>query len=358
MSSQSTKRPHTTAIERAPEKAKTLFGTPPEQSRAQLENSVAEAARKFGFAGQDGEEVPDGAEAYSEEDLRRLLADQRAATIQARADALELQNALAEVQGRLTKTKGQFVATPVNPPVNAPGKPEDAPGKPRPDAILVRAQWERAQKDLLKSLAARSRESDQANAKLAEVTAALQLATEARTLQSLISKRHSRSRMVAGIVVITVVLGVGLFAVSHWSPPKWENLPKWGASRGASRANAPAMRPREAPAARAALAKPPVDAPPTVLEREIPPPVAEMPDNSEVSLEISRLTSALSRFQGVDPEVVMRAVNKKAPATGAHPCAFEWNHGEPVLQFGDRQGGHTTITASLSRCAAAVEQFR
>jgi hypothetical protein len=341
MSSKSEDQPNAVALERAPGNP-TLFGVPPDQARVQLEDSVAQASRKFGFTTEEGEAAPEGAEVDSGADatlLVRLLADQRAATLQARAEALELQKSLAEVQERLTKTKGQIGVIPV--------RLEDANGRLRPDAVLIKAQWERARKDLQRSQVARTRDSEQAVAKLAEVTEALRLAKEAAARERLDSKRESRSRMLSGMGVVAVVLCLVLFAVTHWDPPKWVG----------DRAH-PIKRSEPAPE-RSEAARSVTEESPVLTDQGISQPLSNgLADNSDVTREIGRLTRALSRFPGVDPEVVMRAVNKRVPAKGATPCAFEWNHGEPALQFGDRQGGNGTISASLSRCATAVEQFR
>jgi hypothetical protein len=304
-------------LENTPENTAPFLGIPPDRARALREN----------FVGKKPDALPHRAAAGSEAEgdvLRRLLADQQAATVQARADALALQKSLAEVQERL-RTKGHAGVI--------PARLEDSHARLRPDAVLVRAQWERARKDLQRSQAARSRDAEQAKAKLAEVKDALRLAKEATARERLDSSRQSRSRTLSGMGVFAVVLGLVLFAASYWNPPKWVG---GRSSLQAAHHDAPA--------------------PP---DPEIPQPLsAEMAGNSEVTREISRLTRALARFPGVDPEVVMHAVNKRAPVTASTPCAFEWNHGEPALQFGDRLGARTTVSASLSRCAAAVEQFR
>jgi hypothetical protein len=338
MSTQSEDPQQATAIENAPGKP-AFFGVPPDLARADLEKTVADAAKKFGFAN-GGPATPPGSEEQAPENdadlLRRLLADQRAATIQAQADALNLQKLLEETKARAAKTTGQMGVVPV--------RLEDASGRLRPDAVLIKAQWERAKKDLQRSLVARTRESEQAKAKLEAVSEALRHATEESERESERFKRQFRFRIQALVGAACVTLAATFAVISYWPHPK-------------------AVIERATPALltspRASLPDTKVSPAGPVQDAGTPEPaLAGRAENADVTQQISRLSRAFSRFPGVDPEVVVRAVNKRAPASSLTPCAFAWNAGEPALQFGDQYGGHSSITASLSRCADAVERFR
>jgi len=325
--------PPQTAVEQSVpvERPATLFGIPPELARAELNRSVADLSERFGYALLPEEPAtvePEG----DTEVLRRLLADQRAATLDARSRAVDLEKLLQLAQGALVQAEARAPSVPK-------AKSEGAKPQLRPDAMLVNVQWERTQKQLHLAKIAQQRASAQAAATLARANEALRLAKEERHRESLESRRRFRGLVLRGIgatVAVASVAGAGFLLFSYW--------PRLTSSK-------------------AAVPEPVVDAPVVTLQGK-PSPLApsaravEPLDISDFSRGITRLSAAFVRFPGVDPETVMRAVNKRVPPGGSIPCTFVWNNGEPALQFGNRDGAGRSLAGALSRCAEAVEHFQ
>jgi hypothetical protein len=75
---------------------------------------------------------------------------------------------------------------------------------------------------------------------------------------------------------------------------------------------------------------------------------------TDFTQSLDRLNSALNSFPGLTPAEVLRQAS--ALSGDKSVCAFEWNNGNPALQFGGR--GKGSLAQSLQSCAQAVEKFR
>jgi hypothetical protein len=95
----------------------------------------------------------------------------------------------------------------------------------------------------------------------------------------------------------------------------------------------------------------------SVPDRMPPNPVPPKPDPAtphDFTGSLSRLDSALGAFSGQKPEDVLRRVHLANAAKGISVCSFEWNNGEPSLQFGEKVG--TELGSAMTECAEAVEK--
>jgi hypothetical protein len=74
-----------------------------------------------------------------------------------------------------------------------------------------------------------------------------------------------------------------------------------------------------------------------------------------IQASLGRLNRALSAFGSAPAEEVLR----RARVQSGDPsiCAFEWNHGQPSVIF-NGGGLKESLSASLNRCAVAVEGFK
>lgn len=218
----------------------------------------------------------------------------------------------------------------------AAGKREGAaakrPERTRPrlpaEASMVNAQWERAQKDLERSQAMQQWEAEQTKTKLDQSHAAMLRSRNAEPGEHGSSKRQAQFRVLMGVCALLAV-AVGVFGV-------------WKFTRTAPKQTAASVETGISPAGGSA-AEEPVDL---------------QPASTAFSQGVGRLSQALSRFPGVDPETILTAINKKASANGTSLCAFAWNEGQPALQFGDKRGGATSVSEKLTQCAEAVERYR
>jgi hypothetical protein len=195
------------------------------------------------------------------------------------------------------------------------------------DNVLIRTQMERAKKDLERVQVALEREAEQTQVKLAQIEEALQAAQVASPNRSKKFRVGKTRGMLMGVASILVVTAGGFGTMKILKRPT-------------------NSVPAETTAAPLATQIAPVGAPESGNSL------------SEFSNGVGRLSHAFSRFPGVDPETIMRAVNKKAAASGSSVCAFAWNDGQPALQFGGGRGGNTSLSGTLTRCAEAVERFR
>ena len=191
----------------------------------------------------------------------------------------------------------------------------------------MRAQLERTQKDLERVQVSREREAEQQQAKLTQLEEALHKSQEDGTGHSQKAQQKFRRRILAGTAAVGVVLAGG-FGVMRLLPSAGHSTP------------AEVVRAQDddhaGPAESSAVGNG----------------VAQ----SEFSQGVGRLSAAFNKFPGVDPETIMRAVNRKAAASGSSVCAFKWNDGQPALQWGGHGGA--SLSDTLTRCAAAVERFR
>jgi len=69
---------------------------------------------------------------------------------------------------------------------------------------------------------------------------------------------------------------------------------------------------------------------------------------------LGRLDDALDSFKGEKPEDVLRRIHLQNAAKGITVCSFEWNNGDPTMEFGSKEG--MDLNASMTRCAEAVEK--
>jgi hypothetical protein len=262
--------------------------------------------------GEDSAPTPPDAPREDAEALKGLLARERAATLQVRSAKLGVQQKLADAEADFKKLAKKVQNSP----------PEQDPG-------YIKGQWDLAQKDLERAQAEHGRKTVETEAKLAQLHEALQVSEQARSLDSQSQKRQARIQIGAGVAA-TILLGGAILGVVHYL-----------------HAGKPVAVVREAVKSVPKQEKP--EMPPTSKGGAV--------GQSGFSNGVGRLSSAFSRFGGVDPETIMRMVNKKAAASGSSVCAFAWNEGQPALQFGDGHGGNTSIEGTLTRCAEAVENF-
>jgi DNA-binding transcriptional MerR regulator len=69
---------------------------------------------------------------------------------------------------------------------------------------------------------------------------------------------------------------------------------------------------------------------------------------------LSQLDDALNSFGGEKPEDVLQRIHLQNAAKGITVCSFEWNNGDPTMEFGSKEG--MDLNASMTRCAEAVEK--
>ncbi len=101
-----------------------------------------------------------------------------------------------------------------------------------------------------------------------------------------------------------------------------------------------------------------------VVEAATPPPAAPSsvdrskpagPAGKDFAAGLGRLDQALDNFKGEKPEEVLQRVHLQYAAKGMTVCSFDWNNGDPTLQFGTAEG--LDLNASMTRCAEAVEKL-
>jgi hypothetical protein len=175
------------------------------------------------------------------------------------------------------------------------------------------------------------RESEETEAKLAQLHEVLRASREASSQESRFQKRQARIEIAVGVAA-AVVVGATILCVMHY-------LHSGEAAAGVSGTLVRSAASKEKPARPRS-------------------PDVDSPGQAGFVNGIGRLSRALAGFPGLDPETILRAVNKKAAASGASVCAFAWNDGQPALQFDGGHGGNTSIEATFTRCAEAVERFR
>jgi flagellar basal body-associated protein FliL len=94
---------------------------------------------------------------------------------------------------------------------------------------------------------------------------------------------------------------------------------------------------------------------PVVAESVTPQPVNHTkPTGHDFAAGLGRLDDALDSFKGEKPEDVLRRVHLQNAAKGISVCSFEWNNGDPTLEFGAKEG--MDLNASMTSCADAVEK--
>jgi NADH:ubiquinone oxidoreductase subunit len=286
------------------------------KNRRPIDRSNAAPLAPAAPASSDGadERQAEPGQTHTAEGLKGLLASERATTLEMRSAKLGVQKKLASAQADFKKLATKVQKSP-----------------PQPSAALIKGQWERAQKDLERAQIVHERESEQTEAKLAQLHEALQVSRQARSLESESRKRQTRIQIVAGVAA-ALLIGATIFGVVHYLH---ERTPTNSAREIPVESTAPEEKTETASAPNGGLS-----------------------GQSGFAKGIGRLNQAFSKFPGVDPETIMRAINKKAAASGSSVCAFAWNDGQPTLQIGDGHGGSTSIEGTMTRCAEAVEHFR
>lgn len=93
-----------------------------------------------------------------------------------------------------------------------------------------------------------------------------------------------------------------------------------------------------------------------VAESASPQPTAKSskPAARDLAAGLGRLDQALDSFKGQKPEDVLQRIHLQNAARGISVCSFDWNNGDPSLEFGAKEG--MNLDASLSTCADAVEK--
>ncbi len=70
---------------------------------------------------------------------------------------------------------------------------------------------------------------------------------------------------------------------------------------------------------------------------------------------LGRLNRVLTAFPNRKPEQVLREAHEAYLATDPTVCLFEWNQGQPAVLY-SAESGNLNLSASLSKCAAALEK--
>jgi DNA-binding transcriptional MerR regulator len=81
---------------------------------------------------------------------------------------------------------------------------------------------------------------------------------------------------------------------------------------------------------------------------------AAKPVGHDFAAGLGRLDDALNSFRGEKPEDVLQRIHLQNAAKGISVCSFEWNNGDPTMEFGSKEG--MDLNASMTRCADAVEK--
>jgi DNA-binding transcriptional MerR regulator len=87
---------------------------------------------------------------------------------------------------------------------------------------------------------------------------------------------------------------------------------------------------------------------------KVRPPDHSTPAGRDFAAGLGRLDDALNSFKGEKPEDVLQRVHLHNAAKGISVCSFEWNNGDPTMEFGSKEG--MDLNASMTRCADAVEK--
>ena len=93
-----------------------------------------------------------------------------------------------------------------------------------------------------------------------------------------------------------------------------------------------------------------------VSQEELDIPKAASVPSSDFSRAMLRLQSALQSYPNWRTRDVFRAVNHGKAAPKTAPCPFEQIDGEQSVVLGGDNHGNASLTETLNRCAAAVEQ--
>jgi hypothetical protein len=71
--------------------------------------------------------------------------------------------------------------------------------------------------------------------------------------------------------------------------------------------------------------------------------------------DLDRLNGAFAAFPGRQPEDILREIHRKAAKTDPGLCTFDWNNGQPSILYGG--GGKLSLSASIDKCARAIEKY-
>jgi hypothetical protein len=75
---------------------------------------------------------------------------------------------------------------------------------------------------------------------------------------------------------------------------------------------------------------------------------------TDFTQSLDRLNSALAAFPGLSPTEVLHLVSMSGGKNSV--CAFQWNNGNPALEFNG--SNKISMAQTLESCAQAVEKYR
>jgi len=290
---------------------------------------------------------------------------------------LRLLHSLAEIdlRQRLEDAERKNAELEIELQARAPVAVDSIPGAPdsfsAADVTRLKADWRRAMKTLQQEnkdrrselvltkgqLHQTKRQLDQENtarhaeaARTGNIIAHLETELgEARQAATKSDRRQARRRHIGGSVA-EVITAAGAFALA---------VAIWTISRRPVMACAPAVA--ESTITESAAGKvSPVSAPVPVAPAEtfslpgVKQAGSPAPDPG-LAGGMDRLNGALDNFPGRRPEDILREIHRKAAKTDPSLCAFNWNNGQPSIVYGG--GGKLSLSATVDRCAAAIEKY-
>jgi hypothetical protein len=218
----------------------------------------------------------------------------------------------------------------------------------RSELVLVRGQLHQTQRQLELEYTARMGEAAKSSTLVANLEAELE---EAHKVVTNSNRARSRRQTIRGVVA-GGAMAAGALAVAA---AIWTVYARPTSACAAPEATS-AAAPSGIPARPVAAAQP--------LETFSLPGVASAnsgPRTSQASEPnlaggMDRLNGALAAFPNRRPEEILREIHRKAAKTDPSLCAFDWNNGQPSIVYG--AGGTLSLSATIDKCAAAIEKYR
>jgi hypothetical protein len=217
----------------------------------------------------------------------------------------------------------------------------------RSELVLAKGQLHQTQRQLDQEYAGRHAEAARSASVIANLETELEELRHAATKSD---RSQSRRRSIGGsVAVIVTAAGAIALAVAIWT---------------ISRRPVTACAAAEAESAiteSAAGKVKPVSTPAQASPAETFSLPGVTPAGSSVSdpglaVGMDRLNGALDAFPSRRPEDILREIHRKAAKTDPSLCAFDWNNGQPSIVYGG--GGKLSLSATVDKCAAAIEKYR
>ncbi len=269
------------------------------------------------------------------ESLRKMLREQREATLRAVKTAADLQTQLSSAKLEVDKVGKQYH-----------GFAKQANTRKQAEIANLHSQWNLAQRELARQKQEKKAEvlraalaAEKLSTLQKELTVAAHLAQNADGILSRQRKIGRTIAIVAGAVA-AIILGIVYWPSLTLPGAGSADTPKAAAVKAAAIEDAREVNP----------------APPSTMHVE---------DNASGLLggltepsaafttSLNRLDDALAAVPGRSPEEIFQEISKKG-----HGCMFEWNNGRPSLLFGGTQGPAGSISSVIDQCANAVKRLR